>query len=204
MEQKVKMEIPNDIVAHYLSGEYDISKAVVRNNDNGQIVRYIDLEPYNEDRSDPSRCSGGTAKQIAGVAVLSLVVIGLITYIVRIKKQKKNLRQIEVPANVVHFNEVFKLYLKEATDGQVNIATVCELIQLLDEIEQNGNGSISIDLTTQEMQELLNIMLHYTEQLYEQKHVDLSKMKITIFGDNQANPLKEYLLLQKAYLEEIA
>lgn len=196
MEVLAKMEIPERIAGDYLSGNLDISNAVARSVKTGRIDSYITLAPYNEKKPTQAKSSTAIAV-IAGVAVA--LVGGLITYVI---KKKDSQDTVEIPEYISKFHSIFQVYLKEAKEGRLDIATICELIEVLDEIDSKNHGDFSIDFSATEIKGLFEIILNNTKRICAEE-MDLSCV-INTSSDSNILTFKKCLNAQKEHLENVA
>ena len=198
MEQLVKMDIPDKLVSDYISGKLDISNAVARNNTTGRIDSYVKLTSI-----DSKKTHNLSSKEAIAIAAGGTVLLvgGLIVHI--IKKKKKSMKKIEVPEYIAKFHSIFQIYLREAKEGQLDIATICELIEVIDEIEANNDGTFTIDFSASEVKELLEIILDYTKQLQICNNYSVN-YELSNNSDHNINIFKKCLLMQKDYLENAA
>lgn len=202
MEQKFVMDIPDEKYCEFLAGRIDISNAVARLTDSGRIDSYIPLNPCYEDSQSHSISYGAAAGIAAGAVAITLVVGGLITYV--IKKNKKKTMPTEIPEEIQKFQQMLRIYLSEAKSGNLDVATVCEMIDVLNELESKHNESFQIDFSSSEILELLQIILEYSNKLNEEcKAVHITH---TVSNNSHSNfmLLKECLIQQKHYFEQVA
>ena len=193
----VKLNIPNKYVKDIASGTIDISKAVLRNKDNGKIIKYTDL-CYNskETAKDVIENVGIKNLGIAGLVVGSVALIGFGIYkVVNIFNKDK---KIELPKGIKEFHKKLNKYLEEANKGILNVDSIDHLLKSIDEIEKLNDSNIKIDFSTQEVKELFNSVYKFTTKLNKKDKNNKIKFKApSNSSSDNIIYLKEYLEYQK-------
>ena len=201
MRVPVQLDIPAEYVDGFLDGSLIITKAVVRAAKDGQIRKHINLLP--EVKNDAIQILSNKKIRIAlGITTAALLVGGLITIVV---KKHNEASDVEIPDSVIRFQKLFRTYLQEAKRGDLNLDTINELLNALDEIEGMQTGTVTIDFSTEELTMVLHQIYEYTKELANTTSVNISDVSAPSrnSGENILN-LKQYLRLQKQIIESIA
>lgn len=194
MKIPVKLDIPSKYVKDIASGAIDISKAVLRNNDNGRIVKYADLCYDNKETAkDIVENIGIKNLGIVGLVVGGVALIGFGIYkVVNVFNKDK---KIELPKCIKEFHKKLNKYLEEANKGILNVDSIDNLLKAIDEIEKLNDSNIKIDFSTQEVKELLNSIYKFTTKLNKQDKNNKIKFKAP------SNSSKDNIIYLKDYLE---
>ena len=205
MELLFACKLPDDVAAQYLSDKVTITKALGRNTATGQIEGHYDMTPYYPTESPESILADKQIAAVAGGFVLGALIVGGVTYIVNKKFEKTQQQaQVQIPKCMDDFRIIFKQYLREAKNKDLNIATVCELISILNEIERTTDADITIDFSAEELKTLLNIIVDYTKNFKANESSASIPETVSDNSDNNLKVLKHCLLIQKEYFENIA
>ena len=197
MELTVKLDIPEKYKNDIINGRIDVSKAVLRNNDDGKIVKHVDLIIDHKEQTQKAIKNIGIKRiGIAGIVIGSLVIVGFGVY--KIIKGLNKDKKVDVPECVLEFHKNLNKYLQEASKGVLNIDSIDNVLKSIEKIEKMNDPSIKIDFSINEVQELINYIYEFTLKL--SKESKNNKMNFKCPSNNSKNNiicLKDYLKYQK-------
>jgi hypothetical protein len=176
---QVPLEIPDDIYARVLAGEYERLGGVVRDQ-GGQLVKLLDDAPTIADTSEAAKA--GIAK-----ALRSRTVVGIALGVVAVAataggaayraRQKPNAGQLVLPTSVESYSESLVAYLEAARRGSLDFAVVDRLIADLDAVRSElKSGGITIESSLAEAEILVGIVADHTKMLAEANERDLGAL----------------------------
>jgi len=195
------LDIPAEYVDGFLDGSLVITKAVVRAAKDGKIQKHIDLLPAVKDEA-VQVLSNKKVRIAFGLTAALLLVGGIITVVV---KKHNEASDVDIPDNVIRFQKLFRTYLRDARNGDLNLDTINDLLDSLDEIETTQTGAITIDFSTEELTTLLNQIYEYTKDLATATSTSVSDISApTQNSGGNILSLKQYLRLQKRIIESVA
>lgn len=201
MQVPVQLDIPAEYVDGFLDGSLVITKAVVRAAKDGKIQKHIDLLPAVKDEA-VQVLSNKKVRIAFGLTAALLLVGGIITVVV---KKHNEASDVDIPDNVIRFQKLFRTYLRDARNGDLNLDTINDLLDSLDEIETTQTGAITIDFSTEELTILLNQIYEYTKDLATATSTSVSDISApTQNSGGNILSLKQYLRLQKRIIESVA
>ena len=195
-------DIPMDIMTKLATGEYRRIGSVVRvaiGPNKGRIVK--NLEPVKMEQADQIQKVGSKIMQVAknrkkeliiGVLVTGAITVGGVVY------HKIKSREPEVVQN---YHAALRDYIDDVRSGKLSMESINCLMDSLEELKQNNNyEKIKIELTTEELNVLVNRIYEYTIKLAKDNSVDLTDNELSS-SDNILLNLQKYLLAQKHIFE---
>lgn len=202
-------DIPLHIATKICTGEYRRIGSVVRyaaGPYKGQIVKH--LKPVELNAAEQAKGIGVKALQfvkghkkgtIIVTAGAAAVGCGVWVY------NKVNTHEKKV---IAEFRAALKTYIDAIRQGNMNVDTIHDLMEALEELKKNKNyNKISIQLTTEELEVLVSRIYEYTIKLAKDNAVDLTEDELRA-GDNEAGNaiinLQTYLKAQKRIFESVA
>jgi len=200
-------DIPLDIMTKMLTGEYRRIGSVVRyavGPNKGQIVKH--LKPVKLEVAEQTKGIGAKALQFAKNNKRTLVVAGIGAGVaaagagVYYKNKTKETRV------VTEFRAALKAYIDAIRKGKLDIEIINNLMNILEELKKNKvYEKISIQLTTEELEVLVNRIYEYTIKLANDNSVELSDEELTVEKDKGTIiNLLSYLKAQKRIFETAA
>lgn len=191
-------DIPADIMTKILTGEYRRIGGVVRyavGPHKGQIVKH--LTPVDMKVAEEAQGIGAQILKFAknnkkgliiGGAIAGAVTIGGVVYS-KVKKHE--------PEAVTNFRKALKNYISAIRAGNMDEKVIDNLMNALDELKKRKDyDRISIQLSTEELDVLVNRIYDYTMKLAKDNSVELDEDEITDSGNTIIN-LQNYLKTQK-------
>ena len=198
-------DIPNDIMTKLLPGEYRRIGGVIRyatGPKKGQIVKHlepIDLKPAQQAQSIGAKVIQ-FAKRNKKVLIVSGVAVAIVTVGSFVYCKVKN-REPEV---VTTFRSELKTYIEEVRTGTLKLSSIEKLLSALEAVKSHKDSSnIIIELSTEELDVLVNRIYEYTKCLAEMNEYPLNAEDIKKYDDSVDN-LQSYLTVQKQIFETAA
>ena len=198
-------DIPNDIMTKLLTGEYRRIGGVIRyatGPKKGQIVKH--LEPIDLKSAQQAQSIGAKVIQFAKrnkkVLIVSGVAVAIVTVGSFVYCKVKN-REPEV---VTTFRSELKTYIEEVRTGTLKLSSIENLLSALEAVKSHKDSSnIIIELSTEELDVLVNRIYEYTKSLAEMNEYPLNAEDIKKYDDSVDN-LQSYLTVQKQIFETAA
>ena len=195
-------DIPNDIMTKLLTGEYRRIGGIIRyatGPNKGQIVKHlepIDLKPAQQAQSIGAKVIQ-FAKRNKKVLIVSGVAVAAVTVGSFVYCKVKN-REPEV---VTTFRSELKTYIEEVRTGTLKLSSIENLLRALEAVKSHkDSGNIIIELSTEELDVLVNRIYEYTKSLAEMNEYPLHAEDIKKYDDSVDN-LQSYLTIQKQIFE---
>lgn len=105
------------------------------------------------------------------------------------------------PEVVQNYHAALRDYIDDVRSGKLSMESINCLMDSLEELKQNNNyEKIKIELTTEELNVLVNRIYEYTIKLAKDNSVDLTDNELSS-SDNILLNLQKYLLAQKHIFE---
>ncbi len=198
-------DIPNDIMTKLLTGEYRRIGGIIRyatGPNKGQIVKHlepIDLKPAQQVKSIGAKVIQFAKRNkkvliVGGVAVAA-VTVGSFVYC-KVKNRE--------PEVVTTFRSELKTYIEEVRTGTLKLSSIENLLSALEAVKSHKDSSnIIIELSTEELDVLVNRIYEYTKSLAEMNEYPLNAEDIKKYDDSVDN-LQSYLTVQKQIFETAA
>jgi len=193
-------DLTDDILTKILTGEYRRIGSVVRyaiGAQKGQIVKH--LKPIKLEKTEEAVNVGAKVLKfvkdnkefvIVGGVVTVITAAGVVTYKLMTRE----------PKVVKEFRMALKKYVDSIRKGSLNLVTIEELLARLDELKKHKDyEKISVKLTTEELDVLVNRIYEYTVKLAKDNEFELTG-KNNIFESNKGASivdLRKYLTVQK-------
>lgn len=198
-------DIPNDIMTKLLTGEYRRIGGIIRyatGPNKGQIVKHlepIDLKPAQQVQSIGAKVIQ-FAKRNKKVLIVSGVAVAVVAGVSFVYSKVKN-REPEV---VTTFRSELKTYIEEVRTGTLKLSSIENLLSALEAVKSHKDSSnIIIELSTEELDVLVNRIYEYTKSLAEMNEYPLNAEDIKKYDASMDN-LQSYLTVQKQIFETAA
>lgn len=191
-------DIPADIMTKILTGEYRRIGGVVRHAigpHKGQIVKH--LKPVNLKASEQAQGVSAKMLQFAKNNKKTLIFVSAAVGVAaagagiyhKVKKYE--------PEVVINFRATLKEYIDAIRAGKMDVEVIDKLMASLDEMKKcKDYEKISIKLSTEELDILVNRICEYTTKLAKDNYVELSDEEQVDSGNAIIN-LQNYLKTQK-------
>lgn len=210
----VYFEIPADIEAQLAIGDLVLYGGVVRD-PGGRIVKHL-REIALPDADDVVGRAGAITKKltqsihltdlrlIAGAIVVGVVAIGGTVYYLSRKSKRP---RPGVPEPVTNYNAALTSYIKAVQDGSLDAEIIERLISALDAgKEYADDGRIVLDSSTEQAEQLVNLVIDYTKQLTQANSVEFGDLEEHSL-DSDESPIidmRRYLDVQRKIFNDVA
>lgn len=198
-------DIPMDIMTKLATGEYRRLGGVVRvaiGPNKGQIVKHLDpvkVETAIQAQKLSTRVLEFSKRNkktlMVGAALAGTITAVSFTY------QKIKSKEPEV---VKRFHVALRIYIRDIRNGELCMKSINCLMDALDDLKQNKNyEKLKIELTTEELNVLVNRIYEYTIKLADDNAVELTDEELNT-SDNSILNLQRYLKAQRRIFETAA
>lgn len=195
-------DIPMDIMTKLATGEYRRIGGVVRvaiGPNKGRIVKH--LEPVKMEQADQIQKVGSKIMQVAKNRKKELIIGALVTGAITVGGVVYHKIKSREPEVVQNYHAALRDYIDDVRSGKLSMESINRLMDSLEELKQNKNyEKIKIELTTEELNVLVNRIYEYTIKLAKDNSVDLADDELSS-SDNIFLNLQKYLLAQKHIFE---
>lgn len=198
-------DIPMDIMTKLATGEYRRLGGVVRvaiGPNKGQIVKHLDpikIEQVAQNKNVATKVLEFSKKNrkviIIGTAIAGTIAAGNFVC------QKIKNREPEV---MKRYHVALRLYIEDIRNGELSVKSINRLMDALEEMKQNKRyEKLKIELTTEELDVLVNRIYEYTIKLASDNAVELTDDEKKS-SDNSILNLQRHLKTQKRIFESAA
>lgn len=195
-------DIPMDIMTKLATGEYRRIGSVVRvaiGPNKGRIVK--NLEPVKMEQADQIQKVVSKIMQVAKNRKKELIIGALVTGAITVGGVVYHKIKSREPEVVQNYHAALRDYIDDVRSGKLSMESINCLMDSLEELKQNNNyEKIKIELTTEELNVLVNRIYEYTIKLAKDNSVDLTDNELSS-SDNILLNLQKYLLAQKHIFE---
>ena len=195
-------DIPMDIMTKLATGEYRRIGSVVRvaiGPTKGRIVK--NLEPVKMEQADQIQKVGSKIMQVAKNRKKELIIGALVTGAITVGGVVYHKIKSREPEVVQNYHAALRDYIDDVRSGKLSMESINCLMDSLEELKQNNNyEKIKIELTTEELNVLVNRIYEYTIKLAKDNSVDLTDNELSSYYNILLN-LQKYLLAQKHIFE---
>ena len=198
-------DIPMDIMTKLATGEYRRLGGVVRvaiGPNKGQIVKHLDpikIEQVAQNKNVVTKVIEFSKKNrkviIIGTAVAGTMVAGNFVH------QKIKNRE---PKVMKRYHAALRSYIEDIRNGELSMKSINRLMDALEELKQDKRYEmLQIELTTEELDVLVNRIYEYTVKLASDNAVELTDDEKKS-SDNSILNLQRYLKTQKRIFKSVA
>ncbi|BFK63349.1 hypothetical protein I260019D6_26580 [Dorea longicatena] len=198
-------DIPMDIMTKLATGEYRRLDGVVRvaiGPNKGQIVKHLDpikIEQVAQNKNVVTKVIEFSKKNrkaiIIGTAVAGTIVAGNFVH------QKIKNRE---PKVMKRYHAALRSYIEDIRNGELSMKSINRLMDALEELKQDKRYEmLKIELTTEELDVLVNRIYEYTVKLASDNAVELTDDEKKS-SDNSILNLQRYLKTQKRIFKSVA
>ena len=198
-------DIPMDIMTKLATGEYRRLGGVVRvaiGPNKGQIVKHLDpikIEQVAQNKNVVTKVIEFSKKNrkviIIGTAVAGTMVAGNFVH------QKIKNRETKV---MKRYHAALRSYIEDIRNGELSMKSINRLMDALEELKQDKRYEmLKIELTTEELDVLVNRIYEYTVKLASDNAVELTDDEKKS-SDNSILNLQRYLKTQKRIFKSVA
>ena len=198
-------DIPMDIMTKLATGEYRRLGGVVRvaiGPNKGQIVKHLDpikIEQVAQNKNVVTKVIEFSKKNrkviIIGTAVAGTMVAGNFVH------QKIKNRE---PKVMKRYHAALRSYIEDIRNDELSMKSINRLMDALEELKQDKRYEmLKIELTTEELDVLVNRIYEYTVKLASDNAVELTDDEKKS-SDNSILNLQRYLKTQKRIFKSVA
>lgn len=180
------MKIPEKYVAGLATGKY-IRKGGVIRNQKGQIVAFLEEIADNKNSTYLSKVAKSSKvlkkSWIALGVVLGVSTVATGVYLTynKSKEKKQNIDKEEIITE--GFNKSLTNYINAIKNGDLSLEILEDFIWNVNFIKENSeNKEIKIEISINQLEELLNLIYKYTIELAEINNIDAESVR-----DNREN-----------------
>lgn len=176
---QVPLEIPDDIYARVLTGEYERVGGVVRAQ-GGQLVKLLDDASPIDDAQEAAKASIAKVLRnptVVGIALGVVAVAATAGGAAYRAKRKTKAAQLVLPTCVENYSDSLAAYLEAARHGSLGAEIIDRLIADLDAVKaESDSGTITIEFSPEQSETLVGIMAGHTRKLAEANERELSNL----------------------------
>ena len=159
------------------------------------------LEPVKMEQADQIQKVGSKILQVAKNRKKELIIGALVTGAITVGGVVYHKIKSREPEVVQNYHAALRDYIDDVRSGKLSMESINRLMDSLEELKQNKNyEKIKIELTTEELNVLVNRIYEYTIKLAKDNSVDLADDELS-YSDNILLNLQKYLLAQKHIFE---
>lgn len=202
--QQFAYDIPNDIAVGIMKGIYKRFGGVVRDAKTGAIVKHLkEVELPKQKRTGGALMQAVKQHPVAAIGIGIGAAAGGALTAYAVKKKKENEYKKNSPECVIDFEKSLKAYLKAVRKGKLDEKTIDRLMADLEAIkEADVEENISLELSTSELKQLVNMIYDYTKKLAKVNDIKLERFKQC--SSNSIDNLHAYLEVQKRIFNKAA
>ena len=200
--------LADDSLMKILTGEYRRIGSVIRyatGPNKGQIVKH--LKPVRMEVAQQAQGLGAKVIQFAKNNKKALIIAGIGTGVVAVGGgiyYKIKTHELEV---VTKFRSSLKIYISGIREGNLSVDLINDLMNCLENLKKHKDyEKISIQLSTEELDALVNRIFEYTEKLAKDNSIELMEDELNAqqIADGAIPNLQRYLQAQKRIFEAAA
>lgn len=201
-------DIPNELMIRMLTGEVQRFGGVVRyaiGPNKGQIVKH--LNPVKLSATKQAQSFGAKALQIAKNNKKALVIVTVGAGIAAAVAGTYYIIKTHESKVVTEFRASLRAYTSEIRKGSLSIDEINNLMTSLEELKTHKDyEKISIQLSAEDLNVLVNRIYEYTQKLAQDNSIKLTDEDFAEeqSSDNAIINLQRYLITQKRIFEEVA
>lgn len=200
-------DLTNDILIKILTGEYRRIGSVIRyatGPNKGQIVKH--LKPIRMEVAQQAKSFGVKVIQFAKNNKKALIFAGIGTGVVAVGGSIYYIIKNHEPEVVTKFRASLKTYISGIRVGNLSVDLINDLMTCLENLKNHKDyEKISIRLTTEELDVLVNRIFEYTEKLAKDNSIVLAEDELNAqIPDGTILNLQRYLKAQKRIFETAA
>ena len=198
-------DIPMDIMTKLATGEYRRLGGVVRvaiGPNKGQIVKHLDpikIEQVAQNKNVVTKVIEFSKKN-RKVIIIGTAVAGTMVARNFVHQKIKN----RDPKVMKRYHAALRSYIEDIRNGELSMKSINRLMDALEELKQDKRYEmLKIELTTEELDVLVNRIYEYTVKLASDNAVELTDDEKKS-SDNSILNLQRYLKTQKRIFKSVA
>lgn len=200
-------DLTDDILMKILTGEYRRIGSVIRyatGPNKGQIVKH--LKPVRMEVAQQAQGLSANVIQFAKNNKKALIIVGIGTGIAALGGGIYYKIKNHDPEVVTKFRESLKTYINGIREGNLSVDLINDLMTCLENLKKHKDyKKISIQLSTEELDFLVNRIFEYTEKLAKDNCIELTEDEHNAqISDGAIHNLQRSLKAQKRIFETAA
>lgn len=209
--EQVTYVIPDDVWAGLLSGQLSRFGSVVR--DQTQIIAHLKEVRVPDDQEASATLLAaalGTARVnrnlLIGLGVV-VVAVGGTGLALAVRKTRTRSARLDAATVVGHYNASLSAYLEAVQAGSLDTATLGRLVADLDALKQaSDDGKVTIELSPEQSETLVHLVVDYTQLLAQANSVRLSDVleQVPDAESNTLADLRRHLEAQRRIFADAA
>ena len=196
-------DIPMDIMTKLATGEYRRLGGVVRvaiGPNKGQIVKHLDPIKIEQVAQNVVTKVIEFSKKNRKVIIIGTAVAGTMVAGNFVHQKIKN----REPKVMKRYHAALRSYIEDIRNGELSMKSINRLMDALEELKQDKRYEmLKIELTTEELDVLVNRIYEYTVKLASDNAVELTDDEKKS-SDNSILNLQRYLKTQKRIFKSVA
>lgn len=177
--QQVPLEIPDEILARLMTGEYRRVGGVVRDQA-GRLVKLLDDASPIAEAQEVAKASIGKAlsnRTVVGIGLGIVAVAATAGSAAYRAKRKTKAAQIELPTSVENYSDSLLAYLEAARRGSLDAEMIDRLIADLDAVKAEvDSGTNTIEIRPDQSDTLVGLVAGHTRNLAEANQREMSSI----------------------------
>ncbi len=172
----------------YLLGKVEM-KGLLRNVDNGQIVRHLDtVDSDEESTADP------VALAIGAIVAITAVVAGVTVRLISKAKRKK----------VEEFKRCLNTYITAVNEQALDTAIIDNLIAAMDKLKGKLRKKVVVEFSTYELTALIECLCNHTQTMAQANSIDCDDNYTDEEKTDVLLRLRSNLVFQKKMFQDAA
>ena len=210
-----RIYVPPEIMKGIASGELVRVGSVVRVTKTGRIFKLLpELAKDRESQETAKAAASGVRRlrslvdikdprQIAGAVIFGAIAAGGILYFAT--KKRKESDDPGMPDWIREYNFSWSAYLEAIQEGALEIHIIDRLIAALEAIKKHeAEGRVALSFSTEQSEQLVNIVVKYTKELAEANSIELDEMQRADTEHASVVDMRRYLEMQRQIFSEVA
>lgn len=177
--EQVPLEIPDEIFARLLTGEYLRVGGVVRDQA-GRLVKLLDDASPIDEAQEAAKAGIGKAlsnRTVVGIGLGIVAVAATAGGAAYRAKRKTKAAQLELPTSVENYSDSLLAYLEAARRGNLDAEIIDRLIADLDAVKAEvDNGTNTIEIRPEQSDTLVGLVAGHTRKLAEANEREMSSL----------------------------
>lgn len=203
---QVPLDVPDEIFARVLTGEYVRVGGVIRHGVSGRLVKLLEDAPPIDEAKEAVKANiakGNRTGIVIGLGVVAVAAVAGGAAYLATRKTKR--AQLESPTCVEYYAASLAAYLDAASHGTLDAEIIDRLIADLDAVKQQSDGgAITVDFSTEQAETLVGLVAGHTRNLAEANQLDLSKLEPADGQGATVIELRPYLEAQRQLFSRAA
>lgn len=205
--------IPPEISLRIATGELFRIGSVVRVTDSGRIFKHLSEVPKGRESQEVVQAAAIGVKRLRKfvgsrgpqliVGALIVIAAGGIFYLATLRRTMSE--ESEFPDWIRSYNVSWSVYLEAIRKRTLDIDTIDQLISALDGLKQHeGEGKVALNLSTEQAEQLVRLIVDYTTELAEANSIELDHIRGIDAEQTSVIDMRRYLEAQRQIFKDVA